>query len=101
MNVAALTILAAAASNPSDANAVLGLGAIDLYRNDLAAARTHLTKAAALDPGNPRVEARLNTLAARTPNAADFQIAMAAERVDVPFLATDPLPIVRAIVSGS
>ncbi len=91
----------AAAANPSDADAALGLGTIDLYRNDLASAKTYLTKAAELDPANPRIQSRLRVLAARTPNDADFQITMSRERVDVPFLATDPLPVLHATINGA
>ncbi len=73
---------AAAAANADDANAALGLGTIDLYRNDLDAARTYLSRAATLDPPNPRVQNRLKILAGRVPNAVDYQIAMPSERVD-------------------
>jgi len=92
---------AAAAANPSDADAALGLGTIELYRNDLAAAQTHLGKAAALDLANPRAQARLKAVAGREPSGTDFQIEMPGDRVDVPFLATDPLPVLHAKINGA
>lgn len=57
-------------------------------------------KASAPDPSNPRVQAQLRILASRTPNANDFQIMMSGDHVDVPFLVTDPLPVLHATING-
>ncbi len=91
----------AVAANPNDAGAVLGLGTIELYRNHLPAARTYLMKATQLDPSNSRIAARLRALEGREPNARDFRIAMTTPEVDVPFVATDPLPLVRVKINGA
>ncbi len=91
----------AVAANPSDANAALGLGTIELYRNDLATAQRDLGKAAALDLANPRAQARLKAVAGREPNGTDFQIEMPGDRIDIPFLATDPLPVLHAKINGA
>lgn len=91
---------AAVASAPNDPAALLGLGTIDLYRNDLNGARAYLTRAEQIDPRNPKVRAELRTLRVREPGAADFQISMRGSEIDVPFIVTDPLPLLRATING-
>jgi predicted aspartyl protease len=90
----------AVAANPSDPDAVLGLGTMDLYKNDLDGARAYLEHASKLLPGDARVQARLRTLEQREPHEGDYQIAMHGKIVTIPFVATEPLPIVRAKIDG-
>lgn len=87
-------------SNPTDASALLGLGTLELYRNDLVDAREHLTQAQGLAPNNPMIERRLRTLDERENKPGEFQIAMRGAQAAVPFVATDPLPLLRAKING-
>lgn len=87
-------------AQPGDVDATIGIGTIDLYRNDLSDARIYLERAAKLDPSSVPVRARLRALASREPSSADFTIAMTRAVVDLPFVATDPLPMVRAKING-
>jgi hypothetical protein len=91
---------AALAANPNDPDAVLGLGTIDLYRNDLKPARSYLELARTLLPAEPRVARAFRTLAAREGNLNDYRIAMSAAEARIPFIATDPLPVFHATING-
>jgi predicted aspartyl protease len=99
-DAAAREYAGAVAASPNDADAQLGLGTMDLYDNDLAGARTHLDAAARLDPNNPRTARLLHTLALREPQNGTFTIAMSGAAVEMPFIVTDPLPMVRARIDG-
>lgn len=92
--------IAAVTANPSDPDAVLGLGTMDLYKDDLDGARAYLEHAAKLLPGDARVQSRLRTLEQREPHEGDYQIAMRGKSVTIPFVATEPLPIVAAKIDG-
>ncbi len=91
---------AQAVSNPSDAAALLGLGTLELYRNDLSGAKRHLLQAQRLNPNNPTIEQRLRTLDEREAKPGEFQVAMQGAQAVVPFVATDPLPLLRAKING-
>jgi len=91
---------AAAAAHPDDLDAIIGLGTVDLYRNDLADARGLLERAAKLDPANPRLRSRLRALEEREPHAGDFQIAMRDDRVSIPFASSEPLPMIHVRING-
>ncbi|HEY1428975.1 MAG TPA: aspartyl protease family protein [Candidatus Tumulicola sp.] len=88
------------AAAPNDVDALLGLGTIELYENDLAAAKMHLSRVVQLDPQNAIARGRLRTLEEREPNATDFRMGSSSPRVAIPFIATDPLPIVSAKIDG-
>jgi predicted aspartyl protease len=92
---------AAVATSPGDFDAVLGLGTVDLYRGDLAAARTYLTKALQLDPNDARAKNRMGALQKMEAKAGDFNLSMDRAEVDIPFVATDPLPMIRAKINGA
>lgn len=87
-------------NNPDDAAALLGLGTVELYCNDLTAAKNHLMQAQRLDPNNGIVERRLRTVVDREGKPGEFQIAMRRAQAIVPFVATDPLPLLHARVNG-
>ncbi|HEX3458530.1 MAG TPA: aspartyl protease family protein [Candidatus Baltobacteraceae bacterium] len=88
------------ASNPSDATALLGLGTMELYRNDLADAKEHLMRAQRLDPKNPTIQRRLRTVNERETKPGEFRIALQGAQAIVPFVATDPLPLLRVKING-
>jgi hypothetical protein len=91
---------AAVASSPDDFDAELGLGTIDLYRGDVAAARVYLTKALQLGPNDPRAQSRMHALKLIEGKPGDFDVSMHGSQVDIPFVTTDPLPMVRAKIDG-
>ncbi len=97
---AAQRAYASAVAASPDAGSLLGLGTIELYRDDLRSARQHLSEAARLDPGNPAIQARLRTLSGREPSGTDFRIAMPADGVRIPFASVDPLPLIRGEIDG-
>jgi predicted aspartyl protease len=97
---AALRAYSAAVASSPNAGSLLGLGTMELYRDDLRNSREHLTEAARLDPANPTIEARLRTLHGREPSATDFEIAMPAGGVRIPFASIDPLPLIRGEING-
>ncbi len=90
----------AIAENPSEAEAVLGLGTLDLYRNDWSNARTYLNRARRLAPNDPRVLSRLMTLQERLPKPDRYAFDLQNGQTDIPFVAIDPVPIVRATIDG-
>lgn len=90
----------ALAENPGDAEAVLGLGTLDLYRNDWNNARTYLNRARHLAPNDPRTLARLATLAERLPKPDRYVFTLQNGRADIPLVATDPVPVVHATIDG-
>lgn len=90
----------AIARDPADEDAVLGLGTLDLYRNDWKNARTYLTRARTLSPNDPRVQTRLAVLEDRLPQPHRYAFDLQNGRTDIPFAAIDPLPIVRATIAG-
>ncbi len=88
------------ASTPDDVPARLGLGAVELYRNDLDAARADLERVLAADPHNARAGQLLAELQRRRTDWAERTL-IDGVRAVVPFVATDPLPAVRVRVNGS
>ena len=90
---------AAIIADPDSANALTGMGTLELYRNQLVAAERHLQQAAKLEPGDRRINARLKTLSDRLPNGS-FKVAMDRPEIDLAMVAVDPLPIVHLRVNG-
>jgi hypothetical protein len=87
------------AADPNDAAARLNLGALRLYQNDLAAAEPLLRAASASDPGNARA-ARLLAEAQRRIAEAGRRTTVEGGETTVAFVASDPLPVVRATIDG-
>jgi len=85
--------------HPGDAGAELGLGAIRLYENDLAAAEPLLRAAAAADSQNARAARLLVELGRRKAEAARRTTVPGGESL-VPFVTADPLPVVRVVANG-
>jgi len=88
------------ASAPDDVPARLGLGTVELYRNDLDAARPDLERVLAADPNDARAGGLLAELQRRRTDWAQ-RTTIDGTRAVVPFVATDPLPAVRVRVNGS
>jgi Aspartyl protease len=86
-------------SNPEDAAALTGLGAIRLYQNDLAAAEPLLRAAFAADPSNERAMRLLTELQRRRAEAAR-RSTVAGGETEVAFIVSDPLPVVRVVANG-
>lgn len=88
------------ASNPNNGAALLGLGTVELYDNDLTTAKRHLMQAQLLDPTNTTIERRLRTIDERQGLPGQFLTEMHGAPAVVPFVATDPLPLLRAKING-
>jgi len=87
------------ANTPDDVAARLGLGTVELYRNDLDAARPDLERVLAADPNNARAPALLAEAQRRRADWSQ-RTTIDGETATVPFFATDPLPAVRVRVNG-
>src|SRR5262249_11781078 len=90
----------AIAQDPGDADAVLGLGTLDLYRNDWRNARTYLNRAHRLAPNDPRIEPRLLTLQERMPKTDRYTFEMQNAQTEIPFVSVDPVPVVHVAIDG-
>lgn len=99
-DAAASAYEAALAANPHDADAELGLGTIELYRNRIAAAREHLRRALVLAPGTSIARARLDAIEQRTGGRGDYRIAFGRPQARIPLVAIDPLPTFKARIDG-
>ncbi len=86
-------------ARPADREAQLNLGAIRLYQNDLTAAEPLLRSAAAGEPPNGRAARLLAELLRRQAEAQRRTLVPGGE-VDVTFLTSDPLPVVRVVANG-
>ncbi len=91
---------AAVAASPDDFDGLLGLGTIDLYRGDLVAARAHIAKALQMNPTDSLAQRRMRALQELQGKAGDLDVSMTRDEVDVPFVVTDPLPMVRVMIDG-
>jgi predicted aspartyl protease len=99
-DAAATAYAADLAANPNDADAELGIGTVELYRNHLDAARAHLQRALTLAPGSVAAQARLTDIARRTGGPSDYRIAFSQAQARIPLVAIDPLPTLRATIDG-
>ena len=86
-------------SNPHDVAALIGLGAIRLYQNDLAAAEPLLRAAVAADPSSTRAVRLLAEWQRRRDESARRSTVEGGETT-VPFVVSDPLPIVAVVANG-
>ncbi|MBV9027048.1 MAG: aspartyl protease family protein [Candidatus Eremiobacteraeota bacterium] len=91
---------AAVAAAPGNFDALLGLGTIDLYRGDLAAAQNYLSKASQINSTDDRLQRRMHALQQLQDKPGDYEITMPPRDAGIPFVATDPLPMIRATVNG-
>ena len=99
-DAAASAYTAAVVRNPNDPDAQLGIGTVELYRNRLGPARTHLQRALELAPNSAIARTRLGSVVKRTGGPSDFLIAFAGSQARVPLAAVDPLPTLEATIDG-
>jgi hypothetical protein len=97
-DAAATAYAADLASTPNDTAAAMQLGAIRLYQNDLTDAE-QLLKLARSGPDTARATRLLSELNRRRAELARRSTVAWLES-DVPFVKSDPLPVIRAAVNG-
>jgi hypothetical protein len=86
---------------PHDAAANLGAGTLALYGNDLSSATRHLRAAQNHGLDEKDIARLLAQVEARRPVTSQYQVAMGGDPIRVPFLTTDPLPILTVRVNSS
>ncbi|HET9029748.1 MAG TPA: retropepsin-like aspartic protease [Candidatus Aquilonibacter sp.] len=91
---------AEAAASPGDRNALVGLGTMYLYRNQISDAKKYLTLAVRAHRHDDLAKRRLAALVRQEGAPGDFRITMDEARTVVPFVQTDPLPMIEAKVNG-
>jgi hypothetical protein len=89
-------------TSPADAEALAGLSQIRLYENRVDDAAALARRALAAQPSNPIAAATIATAQQRKDAfAADrYQISGLPPELAIPFVATDPLPVVQVTVGG-
>jgi predicted aspartyl protease len=98
-SAAAAAYAAVLQTHPSDRSAQLGLAAIRLYQNDLAAAEPLLDSLVYADPQNARATQLLAEVMRRRAEASRRTTIDGTES-RVPFITADPLPVVRVVANG-
>lgn len=90
------------ASAPGDAAALAGLARLRLYQQKLGEARELAARALKADPGNAEAKRVIGGADVRDAAFAPdvWRITMSGDVVDIPFVATDPLPIVKVTING-
>ena len=92
---------AAAATDPKDAAAYAGIARVELYANHLRAAQTAARSALALDPANAAALRVAQVAAQRSALLGQSaHLNVPAKGVSLPFLATDPLPLMQITIDG-
>ncbi len=86
---------------PDDATANLGAGILALYAGDLESATRRLSSAQNRGLDEARIARLLAQVHARRPASGEYEIKMGDNPVRVPFVATDPLPILMVRVNGA
>lgn len=86
-------------AQPKDPDAMLGLGTIRLYQNDLNAAEPLLDSVAAVQPQNAHVQRLVGELMRRRAEAAR-RTTIAGGEARVPFVVDEPLPVVHVVANG-
>ena len=99
-DVAADAYAAALAQSPADADAQLGLATIALMRNRLDDAQRTVDAVLARDATNVRAQRLAGWIRQRRGPAGSYAFAQPRDAVTVPFVATDPLPILHVRVGG-
>jgi len=100
-DAAAAAYTAALAQNPNDAAANLGLSRIELYRNHLSASESLFRKALSDAATAPAAQRGLATIATRRGTAGQYRVEpVGYGKATVPFVQTDPLPIVRVRIGA-
>ena len=91
------------ASSPDDVAALTGLARLKLYEEKRGEARDLAQHAQRVDPGN--VDAKRTLRGAEVRDAAVapdvWRVTMTDDAADVPFVVTDPLPVVKVTINGT
>jgi hypothetical protein len=86
--------------DPKDVHALVRLGEIDLFSNRLNDATHFFEAAVALDSSNKRARNGLLSIMDRTGANGTFHVEPGTHATTVPFVATDPLPIIKVRING-
>lgn len=86
---------------PNDAAANAGVGILALYANDLESAARHLKAAQNHGLDEARIARLLAQVQARRPVPGQYRVEMGDDPVRVPFVTTDPLPILKVRLNGT
>jgi len=99
---AELAYQATLATSPDDVAALTGLARLKLYEEKRGEARDLAQHAQRADPGNVDAKRVLRGASVRDAAFAPdvWRVTMTGDAVDVPFVATDPLPVVKVTISG-
>jgi hypothetical protein len=88
-------------ASPADADALAGLAQIRLYENQVDDAMALAKRALAAEPSNPTALAALTTAQQRKDAfTGSYQISGLPSELAIPFVVTDPLPVVQVSVGG-
>jgi predicted aspartyl protease len=88
------------AASPNDIPANLMESTLALYRNDMRAAEGYASGVIAIDPKNAQALRNVTLAAGRREDADGTNIDMNGGYLRVPFVVTDPLPLVRVSVNN-
>ncbi|MFN2450343.1 MAG: aspartyl protease family protein [Candidatus Baltobacteraceae bacterium] len=92
---------AALKTNPTDTDAELGIARVSLYENDLDGASTRLDAILKADPKHALAARLVQTIAERRRVIASAAaLGVPAPGVTVPFIASEPLPLMQFTVGG-
>ena len=91
---------AAVKSNPKDAHALTQLGELALYANRLPDARRNFEAALRVDPTNRLAKGELAEIQARSGANGSYRIEGGEQSATIPFVVTDPLPIIKVRING-
>jgi hypothetical protein len=99
---AARAYQAALAASPNDPAALAGLGRVRLYENRIDDATALAQQALVQAPANPVAQATLRVAQQRREafGEARYRISGLSSEAVVPFVATDPLPVVQVTIGG-
>lgn len=86
--------------DPKDVHALIRLGEIDVFTNRLDDATHFFQAALALDSSNKKARNGLRDINDRTDATNTFQIDRDARATTVPFVVTDPLPVIKVRING-
>lgn len=86
--------------DPKDAHSLVRLGELEVYSDRLDEAKRDFEAALALDGSNKAAKSGLEDIKDRTGANGTYRIDRNAHATTVPFVATDPLPIVKVRLNG-
>lgn len=85
---------------PKDVHVLLRLGELEVYADRLKEAKREFEAVLALDPANGDAKNGLEDINERTGASGTYQIKGDSKATFLPFVATDPLPIVKVRLNG-